>query len=51
MYKQKLATRATRNWEKYLISLNKEIHWFTPSIYYPAWGLFEIKGDTYSDMN
>ena len=36
--------------KKYLLSLNKEIHWFTPSIYYPAWGLFEIKGDTYSDM-
>jgi len=36
--------------KKYLLSLNKETRWFTPSFYYPAWGLFEVKGDKYSDM-
>jgi hypothetical protein len=35
---------------KYLLSLNKETRWFSASFYYPAWGMYEVKGDTYSDM-
>jgi len=36
--------------KKYLLSLNKETRWFSTSFFYPAWGIFEVEGENYSNM-